>query len=289
VENLRTVDKKSVLNDVYEMTNKRFEVARRLMNNKEWDFFMMVNIGTDRLHHALWAHHDTGHPKHDPESPFKNAVRDYYIEVDREIGELIKVLPKDTVIMIVSDHGIQRMNGGIALNDWLIQKGYLSLKEIPKSPVRLGKLISQEQVDWRNTVAWAWGGYSGKMFLNVKGREPQGIVPPGKVYHVLHKLKEEISQIRGENGEELNSQILVPKDIYKDTKGFPPDLIVQFDKLSWRVLGSVGNSNLWIHENDTGPDDANHAMDGVFASNVSCDIPSCLTGIRGLILELLKN
>src|SRR6056297_3471789 len=113
VENLRTVDKKRVLKDVYEMTNKRFEVAKRLMKNKVWDFFMMVEMGTDRMHHAFWAHHDRTHAKHDPNSPFTDSIFKYYRYVDRKIGELLNQISEDVKIFIVSDHGVQKMKGGL--------------------------------------------------------------------------------------------------------------------------------------------------------------------------------
>src|SRR6056297_394027 len=156
VENLRTVDKKSVLKDVYEMTNKRFEVARRLMNNKEWDFFMMVEMGTDRMHHAFWAHHDRTHAKHDSTSPFTDSIFKYYRYVDRKIGELLNELREDTHVLIVSDHGVQKMKGGIAINDWLINQGLLRVKEMPSAPTRIELLIAKDMIDWSNTSCWAF-------------------------------------------------------------------------------------------------------------------------------------
>ena len=44
------------------------------MDEKPWDFFMFVEMGVDRIHHGLWAHHDVTHRKHDPNSPFVNAI-----------------------------------------------------------------------------------------------------------------------------------------------------------------------------------------------------------------------
>ncbi|MFW6262476.1 MAG: alkaline phosphatase family protein, partial [Thermotogota bacterium] len=148
VENLRTTDKKIVLRDVYEMTKKRFDITLRLLNNKEWDFFMMVEMGIDRMHHAFWAHHDQTHAKHDPKSPFIDSIFKYYRYVDKKIGELLKIIPKDTHVLIVSDHGVQKMKGGIAINDWLIGQDLLKLKQYPVTPMRIESLIAEDMIDW---------------------------------------------------------------------------------------------------------------------------------------------
>ena len=177
VENFRTEDKQRILDEVYEMTEKRFEVAKHLVTEKEWNFFMMVEMGPDRLHHAFWAYHDPTHFKHDPTSPFRTAIKDYYIYLDKKIGELVQYFPEGTTVMLVSDHGIQKMEGGIAINDWLIEKGYLVLKEKPKAPTSISKAIANKMIDWPKTTAWGMGGYYGRLFINVKGREPEGIVP----------------------------------------------------------------------------------------------------------------
>ena len=84
------------------------------------------------------------------------------------------MIPDDAHVIVVSDHGAQCMEGGIALNEWLIQQGYLVLHEPPAGPSRLEAL----KIDWSRTTAWGSGGYYGRLFLNVKGREPQGLIAP---------------------------------------------------------------------------------------------------------------
>ncbi len=263
VENFRTNDKDRLLKDMYKMTEKRFEVAKHLVSEKEWDFFMMVVMGTDRMHHAFWAHHDPTHFKHDPNSPYKNAIKDYYKYVDKKIGVLVKLFPSDTKIMVVSDHGIQKMEGGIAVNDWLIQKGYLTLKEMPKEPTRIGKLISNDMIDWAKTKAWGMGGYYGRIFLNVKGREPKGTIEKSDYEEFRDKLIRDLESITDENGNNIGTKVFKPEETYKEVKNIAPDLIVYFGNLTWRSMGTVGNKTIWLHENDTGPDDANHAQEGM--------------------------
>jgi len=284
VDNLRTIDKKSVLRDVYEMTKKRFEIAFKLIHSKKWDFFMMVEMGTDRMHHAFWAHHDQTHFKHNPNSPYKDSIFKYYRYVDKKIGELLTFLPKDVNILIVSDHGVQKMKGGIAINDWLINKGLLNLKQHPSTPTRIETLIAKDMIDWSKTSCWAFGGYYGKLFINVKDRESFGLIRPDKLTSFKTRLEKEILDIREENGKIMDTKIYRPEKIYKELQNIPPDLMIYFGNLSWRVIGTVGNDNMWIHENDTGPDDANHSQYGIaISSGEAC--PTKITQVYDFVLK----
>ncbi|QTA38422.1 alkaline phosphatase family protein [Thermosipho ferrireducens] len=284
VENFRTNDKDRLLKDIYKMTEKRFEVAKHLVTEKEWDFFMMVEIGVDRMHHAFWAHHDSTHFKHDPDSPYKSAIRDYYKYIDKKIGELVSLFPDDTVIIITSDHGIQKMDGGIAINDWLIEKGYLVLKERPEKPTRIGKLISDGMIDWSKTKAWGMGGYYGRLFINVEGREPNGIVKKEEYESFRDQLIKELENITDEQGNNIGTRVFKPEEVYKEVRNIAPDLIIYFGNLKWRSMGTVGNESIWLHENDTGPDDANHAVDGIVISSEG-DVPGEIYDIRNFVLN----
>ena len=154
VSDFRTPDKGKIRDSLIRMTDKRFALARHLMTTKPWDFFMMVEMGTDRVHHAFWQYMDPAHHRHEPGNPFENVIPDYYEHVDARIGELLEVVPDDALVVVVSDHGAQCMDGGIALNEWLVQKGYLVLQEPPTAPSRLEAL----KVDWRKRPRGARAG-----------------------------------------------------------------------------------------------------------------------------------
>jgi predicted AlkP superfamily phosphohydrolase/phosphomutase len=263
VRNFRTNDKDRLLADIYEMTEKRFRLARHLLTTKPWDFFAMVEMGTDRIHHGFWRYFDAQHPLYEPGNPYENAIRDYYIAVDRHVGEIVSVLPSDTLLLVVSDHGAKRMDGGICFNDWLIQEGYLALKEQPAGPTK----FSPDLVDWTRTRAWGDGGYYGRLFLNVEGREPQGIVPPEQVEGLKAEIIAKVEALGDEHGESIGTKVFRPEQIYRACRNVSPDLIVYFGDLNWRSVGTVGNASIWTHENDTGPDDANHAQFGIFIAS----------------------
>lgn len=264
VSDFRTPDKGRIRDSIVRMTDKRFALARHLVTTKPWDYFMMVEMGTDRIHHAFWQYMDPEHHRYEPGNPFESVIEDYYVHVDRHIGELLKVLPSDTRVLVVSDHGGQCMHGGIALNEWLYQKGYLVLEQAPTTPTRLEAL----KVDWSRTIAWGAGGYYGRLFLNVKGREAQGVIEPADYEATRNKLIAELEALGDPDGQPIGTRVLKPEALYQNLRGAaPPDLFVYFGDLRWRSVGTIGGGTIHTFENDTGPDDANHAPEGMLIAS----------------------
>ena len=260
VREFRSDKKEAILNEIFEMTRKRFALARYLLTEKEWDYFMMVEIGVDRIQHAFWAYMDKTHRNYCPGNPFENAIFDYYQFVDAQIGELLKVADKDTTVFIVSDHGAQKMEGSVCVNEWLIREGYLTLFERPSVPTPFAKL----NVDWSKTKAWGDGGYYSRISLNVRGREPRGIVEPSEYESLRTELIAKLEAIPDQNGQPIGTKVFRPEELYQQRNGVPPDLMVYFGNLAWRSAGTVGRSSVYTFENDTGPDDANHGQYGIF-------------------------
>jgi predicted AlkP superfamily phosphohydrolase/phosphomutase len=267
IENFRTEDKEALLERIYEKTKKHFQVAKHLITTKPWDFFMLVEMGVDRIQHGFWSYMDSEHHKYKAGNPFESAIKDYYIYCDREIGELLSLAPRDTIVMIVSDHGARKMEGGICFNEWLIKEGYLRLKEYPPQPTA----ISDVEIDWSNTMAWGDGGYYGRLFMNVKGREPKGIINPKDYERIRSEIIVKIEAIEDPEGGNIGSRAYRPEELYREVNGVAPDIIVYFGNLDWRSVGSVGIKSIYTFENDTGPDEANHDWKGIFILNeVGC-------------------
>jgi predicted AlkP superfamily phosphohydrolase/phosphomutase len=217
-------------------------------------------MGTDRVHHAFWQYMDPLHHRYEPGNPYESVIADYYELVDRRVGELLEVIPDDAYVIVVSDHGAQCMEGGIAINEWLIQQGYLVLQE----PVTTPKRLEAAKIDWSRTIAWGAGGYYGRLFLNVKGREPQGVIAPDDYEATRDRLVAELEALGDHQGRPLGTRVLKPEELYQNMRGVaPPDLFVYFGDLRWRSVGTIGTGELHTFENDTGPDDANHAQDGM--------------------------
>lgn len=256
----RKEDRETVLKDIYDMTERRFKVVKHLLVDKPWNFFMLVEIGLDRVQHAFWKYFDKNHHLYEPGNRFENAVREYYKYLDEKVGEILSLIDEDTAVMVVSDHGAKRMKGAFCVNQWLIEQGYLKLKTEPRG---VEDLMGAD-VDWGKTIAWAWGGYYARIFLNVKGREREGVVEPREYESTREQLKRELEAVKGPRGERWETKVYRPEELYPVCNGNPPDLMVYFDDLYWRSAGTIGHETLYLPENDRGPDDAVHDYDGIF-------------------------
>jgi predicted AlkP superfamily phosphohydrolase/phosphomutase len=260
VDDFRTSDKERLLADIEEMTEKRFRVAEHLLETRPWDLFFMVEMGTDRMHHAFWRFFDSEHRLHEPGNRFEGAMLDYYRALDEKIDRLLRFADGDTAVLVVSDHGAKRIDGGICVNEWLRNEGYLVLAEEPAEPTPL----RPEMVDWSRTTAWGEGGYYCRLSLNVEGREPQGTVPAHEYEHVRAELKAKLEALGDEQNQPIGTVAYRPEELYSQQNGIPPDLLVYFGELAWRSIGQVGTGSVHVLENDTGPDDANHAPEGLY-------------------------
>ncbi len=257
----RTEERDKLVGELWEMTRQHFKVLRYLAENKKWDFMMFVEIGVDRVQHAFWGYMDPEHHKYVPGNKYEQVILDYYKLLDEELGSLLEKVPKDTIIILVSDHGAKRMKGAFCINQWLAEEGYLKIEEEPSRP---GVELSEVKVDWSKTSAWGWGGYYARIFINLKGREPKGVIDRRDYDHFRDQLARELKNIRGPNGEIWKTKVYKPEDLYPEVKGNPPDLVVYFDDLYWRSAGTLGWPTKYLPENDRGPDDAVHDWYGIF-------------------------
>lgn len=260
VKNFRTDDKEWLRDRIFEMSRTQFTVVRHLLRTRDWDYFHFVDIGLDRVHHGFWRYHDPQHVLHEPGSPYGDVIREYYRHLDQEIGQVLECLDDDTAVLVVSDHGAQRLDGGFCVNEWLIRKGWLVLEEHPKEVTPFSRL----RVDWTRTRVWGEGGYYARIFFNVRGREPSGVVEPSEYERFRDEVKAELEATTDEQGNPLGTSVYKPEEIYRAVRNVAPDLIVHFGGLYWRSIGTVGHGGIHVRSNDTGPDDCNHAQMGAF-------------------------
>jgi len=261
VKGFRTDDKQWLLDQIHVMTEKRFKVMRYLLKSKPWDLFWSVEMGVDRIHHGFWSCMDETHHAHVPGNPFHQAIFEYYKYIDREIADTLACLDlSKTAVWIVSDHGCKTMRGGVMFNQWLMNEGYLVFKEPPKPKQK----FDYKDVDWSKTTAWGDGGYYGRLFVNVKDREPQGQVPQETYESFRDELFRKIEAMVDPAGKSMGNKVYKPEKIYAKVNGVAPDGVVIFGDLAWRSVGLVGGDSIYTFENDTGPDDANHAQQGTY-------------------------
>ncbi len=260
VEDPAGSDRWKLLAHLRALAEQHFAIAEHIWRTRQPDFLMMVEIGLDRFQHAFWQHIDPEHPDFIENGPYAEACRDYYRCLDAQIGRLVTATDENTAVLVVSDHGARALRGGICINEWLIDQGYLRLNHYPTEATPLESL----DVDWSATRAWGEGGYYARVFLNVQGREPLGAVPRQQYLKEREQLARSLQAIVGPQGETLDNKVVSPDEVYGAVRGSPPDLFAFFDDLGWRSIGSVGHGRMYTHSDDRKPDGCNHHWDGIF-------------------------
>jgi predicted AlkP superfamily phosphohydrolase/phosphomutase len=249
---IRGVTRDTLLAELETMTRQHFAIARYLWESREPDFMMMVEIGPDRLHHAFYPSDD-------------DACARYYEVLDRELAALTALADEDTTVLVASDHGARALSSVFRINEWLMQTGYLALR----ADVEWGRdmPLRPTMIDFSRTQAWAEGGYYARVMLNVRDREPEGIVPSHAYEQLRGELRDKLLAVTGPDGQRWNNRVETPQALYREVHGFAPDLLAVFDDLAVRPIASVGTGELHGLHDDRGPDGANHDWQGIFVAS----------------------
>ncbi len=258
----KNLDPETMLARAKKMTEQQLTLVKDFITSEKWDFCMTVLLGSDRIQHTMWKYHDPLHKEYPGENPYQNELKKYYQELDQEIATIKAMLDEDTYLIVASDHGFDRMDGRVCLNDWLIQGGYLVLKEPPHEQQKL----DFQHVDWSQTRAYAIGAYFGRIYFNRTSRDPiNGIVRDSDVPILQNEIIQKLSQLPDDTGNPLEVQPFKPQEIYKGPyRENGPDLYIYFNNLQWGVNNDVGNSSLYSLKTTKGSDDAGHSPTGIF-------------------------
>ena len=256
----RTDDKDTLKTELFEMTEKRHKLAKHLLENEPWDIFVLMEVGPDRLHHAFWKYFDKNHPLYDSKNKYRHVFVEYYELLDRQLGEILEIIPDDCIFALVSDHGAKGRKGAFCINHWLREQGFLTLSKKPTGRESLENL----EIDWEKTKAWAWGGYYARVFINVEGYERNGCVPPEEYEEFRNHLASLLQNLKGPNGEQWKNIVHKPEDVYEECTGDYPDLMLYLDDLYWRASSSMGHESMYFYESGNGPDDAIHDWYGIY-------------------------
>jgi predicted AlkP superfamily phosphohydrolase/phosphomutase len=204
-------DRDKFIEDLYYTLDKREEAMLHFMDTEEWDFFMLQIMETDRLHHFLWEEMETGDPKYAP------AFLELYRRLDGLLGRLYDRLGSEVTLIVMSDHGFTLMKKEVYVNRWLQDHGWLSFTKDP--PESLGDIHADSR---------AYSMDPGRLFINLRGREPLGSVDPGKEYESLREeLVQSLSGLQDpESGELMIERIYRREEIYSG-ECYPqaPDLV----------------------------------------------------------------
>jgi predicted AlkP superfamily phosphohydrolase/phosphomutase len=204
-------DKDKFLEDLYYTLDKREEAMVHFLETEDWDFFMLQIMETDRLHHFLWEEMETGHEKYAP------AFLELYHKIDALLGRLYDRLDDDTTLIVMSDHGFTLMKKEVYINRWLEDQGWLSFTKDP--PESLGDIHPESK---------AYSLDPGRIFVNLRGREPLGSVDAGKEYEALRgQLIESLSSLSDpDTGEPMIEAVYRREEIYSgECYDQAPDLV----------------------------------------------------------------
>ncbi len=186
-----TIDEPTFLDDVTHTVQQYRKMMDGLLAEKDVRLYVQVYEFTDRVAHVMWRFLDTTHPAYDAEkaAKFARSVERNYIQMDEIVGDAQKELGPEDLLVVCSDHGFSSWRRSINYNTWLVRKGLLVLSGGEEKMADLEQLFSQGEfwpnVDWSRTKAYSMG--LGEIYVNLRGREAQGIVEPGAEYEALRK------------------------------------------------------------------------------------------------------
>ena len=201
-----------------QITDEMAEISLYLLQEEGWDFFMPVFMGMDRIQHFFWRYVDETHPRYEA-NRYSKLVKDFYVKADRILRAFLDSAGKDTLVMVVSDHGFCPVDKEVMVNNYLEESGFLKVKN--------------EKVDAETSDAVSYG--YGDIWLNVKGREPNGLIEPGEEYE--SKRDEIVAQLKKIriDGKKPFKDVKKREEIYWGTHlNEAPDLTVVFN-VGWQA------------------------------------------------------
>jgi predicted AlkP superfamily phosphohydrolase/phosphomutase len=293
--------------DLLALVERRGAYALRLLEDYPYDFLMFHFQATDVAQHALWRFVDPAHPRYNPQEAarFGPQVRQIYQRVDHFIGQLTARMGDDVNVVVMSDHGFGSLHHVVNLNLHLMDQGLLHLKRDVGTRLRaglfragitpasiwhliertglqnyvwqvsksmrnkiVGKFLSFDDVDWSRTQAYAIG-HVGQIYVNLRGREPEGIVEPGEEYAaVRRRVIEALHALRHpETDAPLVDRIVLGEEVAQGPYApQSPDLHVIFDGYRTIAFPLFATDSRIITRQIRG-DSGSHRLHGIFIAH----------------------
>ncbi|MFQ5546027.1 MAG: alkaline phosphatase family protein, partial [Acidiferrobacterales bacterium] len=270
------------IRQINHMIENRSKVTQYLMDAHPWDFMITLFSATDYVQHAFWKFMDKSHPDYTEEGAkkFGSVIFDVYRKIDGELGVILDKLDDSTRVFIMSDHGAGPLRKVVNLNKWLEMNGYLAFKwgeqggegvkkavhrsltslftamkrrlpisvkaalkrGMPQVRDKLESYLFASAIDWSRTRAFSMGAY-GNIWLNVEGREPEGIVDGNSQYEaLLSEISEKLCELRNpDNGELVVEKVHRREELYSGPYvKRAPDLIVQWTDYAYHSRQRFG-------------------------------------------------
>lgn len=232
------IDEDVFMEDIEFTMRKRNTLLRDQLGRKDWDMFFEVFYSTDRVQHMMYRLFDENHPQHNSQLAkrnmsfygnnitLKDSVLASYQAMDTIVGEVVDRIDsgefgKDAVLMIVSDHGFAPFYHCVGINNLLIDQGFQVTKADENGEPQTVKSIVNSTdpsmlnfVDWDKSKAYSMG--LGKIYINLKGREPKGIVEPEEYDALCKEIIEKFEAFKDPNtGERIVKKVYRRDEIFK--------------------------------------------------------------------------
>lgn len=227
---------------------------------------------TDQRQHMFWRLLDESHPAYDPRlaSDYGKTIENIYVEADKLLDRALQRIDKDTLLLVMSDHGFNPFRRSFNLNTWLLENGWHKLRNPWKQEE--GSLF--ENTDWSRTKAYGIG--LNGLYVNQRGREREGIVNPGADSdNLIRELAQKLEQVVDpKTGERVILRAFVAKDVYRGPQiEHAPDIVLGFNygyRISWgSPLGKFpkdvleDNTEKWSGDHMAAPE----IIPGILATN----------------------
>ncbi|MBN2288044.1 MAG: alkaline phosphatase family protein [Candidatus Glassbacteria bacterium] len=247
----RKIDEKAFMQDLEDIFTQRSAMGLKVLGEERPNLFFEVFSETDRVQHMFWHYIDQTHPVYDSSlaAEFGDSILRVYRWMDSFLGEVrSRFVNRDTLLIVLSDHGFSSFRKGVNINTWLVENGYMKLQGQDDPRYNLKDLFGGgdffRNVDWSRTRAYSLG--LGLIFVNLAGREARGIVRPGDEYRsLLGEIAGGLKAFRDPgDGAQVVSNVYLGPEVYRGRRlDEAPDLVVGFNtgyRVSWQTaLGAV--------------------------------------------------
>jgi len=257
--NEERIDEKTFLEQCELIYEEREKMLWYELRRWQGGVLTIVFDTVDRIQHMFWRYIDSQHPLYDPAqtAQYGGVIEEWYRKVDAMLGRVLDTIDEKTILVVLSDHGFSSFRRAVHLNSWLRDEGFLHLKS--------GKLEGRQfgqDVDWERTQAYAIG--IGGIYLNLKGREPQGIVAAEEAQQIKAKISERLLTLTdSKDGTQVVRRVLPREDVYSGPEtDQAPDLFVGFAegyRASWQT--ALGGAPRVLVEDNTKKWSGDHIVD----------------------------
>ena len=240
-------DEHAFLVQASESMREREAMFRHELGRLDSGLLVCVFDTPDRVQHMFWRYREDDHParqKHGTDPELRDTIESVYKRCDAMVGEALAAADPETFVMVVSDHGFGSFRRAVEVNRWLLDNGWLALRPgvDPGDP----ETDMLGAVDWDATRAYALG--FGSVYLNLAGREANGIVQRSERTELAARLSEQLSQLRDPaDGSSAVAGVSRAEEVWRGARtAEAPDLVVRFNRgfrAGWSsATGGVGEA-----------------------------------------------